>query len=95
MKGFIYLGIYICCDGRSLREIRVKIVLATKTFMDLSKVLTNRRISFFFYQIRKRIPDCYTEPIMIYGSEAWTINKAAYNIINASGLWLFHILNVH
>ena len=52
--------------------------------MDLSKILTDRCTSF---KTRKRVLNCYIEPIMTYRSKAWTINKAAYNTINATELW--------
>ena len=67
-----------------LHEIKIKLGQAKKAFMNLPKMLTNRYISF---KRRTRDLDFHIEPMMTCGSEAWTINKAANNIINAGELW--------
>ena len=49
--------------------------------MDFSEILISRCISF---KTERKFLICYIEPIMTYGSEAWTINKAVNKIINAT-----------
>ncbi len=46
VSSFKYLGAVVTSDGRSLQEIRWRVAQAKKVFMDLSKILTNRRLSF-------------------------------------------------
>ena len=84
VESFKYLGAAIGCDGRNKREIRIRIAQAKNVFAQLSKILTNPRISF---KTRKRLLDCHISPIMKYGSEAWTINNKAVNSINAAEMW--------
>ena len=43
-------------------------------FQKMKTVLTNSHISI---QTRKRTLECYIEPILMYGCEAWTISKQA------------------
>ena len=46
----------------------------------MKTVLTNSRISI---QTRKRTLECYIEPILMYGCEAWTISKQAQKKLEA------------
>ena len=84
VNSFQYLGANISSDGRCIHEIKIRIAQAKKAFMDLARILTNRRLSI---DIRKRVLNCYIIPILTYGSEAWTINNAAASIINAAEMW--------
>ena len=86
VDSFKYLGSTINNDGRSTKEIRIRIAQAKRAFAELSKILTNPRISF---KTRKRILDCYINPIIMYGSEAWTINNKAMSSIDATEMWCF------
>ena len=36
---------------------------------------------------RKRVLKCYIEPVLLYGSEAWTINKTAQKSLEAAEMW--------
>ena len=82
MRSFKYLGMYIhAVMGDLCMKSKSELDKQKKAFMNLSKILTNRSISF---KIRKRILDCYIELIMTYGREAGTNNKATYNIIKRS-----------
>ena len=82
VRSFKYLGTCICCDGKSPHEIKSE-GASEKSLHELIKD-TDQQV--YNIKTRKRILGCYVEPVMTYGSEAWTI-KAACNIINAAELW--------
>ena len=50
------------------------------TFQKMKTVLTNSHISI---HTRKRTLECYIEPILMYGCEAWTISKHAQKKLEA------------
>ena len=61
---FKYLGALISSDGRNNTEISARIAQAKMTFQKMKTVLTNSQISI---HTRKRILECYIEPILMYG----------------------------
>ena len=69
---FKYLGALVSSDGRNNTEISAKIAQAKMMFQKMKTVLTNSHISI---QTRKRTLECYIEPILMYGCEAWTISR--------------------
>ena len=71
---FKYLGALVSGDGRNNTEISARIAQAKMVFQKMKTVLTNSHISI---QTRKRTLECYIEPILMYGCEAWTISKQA------------------
>ena len=83
---FKYLGATLTSDGRSTKEIKIRIAQAKKAFTELSNILQSSKIS---VQTRRRVLASYIQPIMEYGSEAWTINKEAANAINAAEMWFY------
>ena len=80
---FKYLGALVSSDGRNT-EISARIVQAKMTFQKMKIVLTNSHISI---QTRKRTLECYIEPILMYGYEAWTISKQAQKKLEAVEMW--------
>ena len=81
---FKYLGALISSDGRDNTEISARIAQAKMTFQKMKTVLTNSHISI---QTRKRTLECYIEPILMYGCEAWTISKQAQKKLEAVEMW--------
>ncbi|GFS18525.1 endonuclease-reverse transcriptase [Elysia marginata] len=71
-ENFKYLGTLISSDGRSDTEIQARIAQAKTTFQKMKSILTNPYVSI---QTRKRVLECYIEPILMYGSEAWIITN--------------------
>ena len=62
------------------------------TFQKMKTVLTNPHISI---HTRKRTLECYIEPILMYGCEAWTISKQAQKKIEAVEMWfLRRMMNI-
>ena len=54
------------------------------TFQKMKTVLTNSHITI---HTRKRTLECYIEPILMYGCEAWTISKQAQKKLEAVEMW--------
>ena len=80
---FKYLGALISSDGRNNTEISARIAQAKMT-LKMKTVLTNSHISI---HTRKRTLECYIEPILMYGCEAWTISKQAQKKLEAVEMW--------
>ena len=72
---FKYLGALVSSDGRNNTEISARIAQAKMMFQKMKTVLTNSHIS--IQKKKKRTLECYIEPILMYGCEAWTISKQA------------------
>ncbi|GFO45433.1 RNA-directed DNA polymerase from mobile element jockey [Plakobranchus ocellatus] len=50
----------------------------------MKTILTNKPISI---KTRKRALQCYIEPVLMYGCEAWTISKQIQNKLEATEMW--------
>ncbi|GFN96885.1 endonuclease-reverse transcriptase [Plakobranchus ocellatus] len=77
---FKYLGTIISNDGKTNREISARTAQAKINFQKMKTILTNKHISI---ETRKRALQCYTEPVLMYGCEAWTISKQIQNKLEA------------
>ncbi|GFS21719.1 endonuclease-reverse transcriptase [Elysia marginata] len=82
-ENFKYLGTLILSDGRSDTEIQARIAQA-KTFQKMKSILTNPYVSI---RTRKRVLECYIEPILMYGSEAWIITNKFKKKLEAIEMW--------
>ena len=58
--------------------------MGKKTFSKMNKMLTNSHISI---QCRKRAVKTYIWSGLLYGSEAWTINKDSQRKLEAMEMW--------
>ena len=81
---FKYLGSMITSDSRCIEEVKIRCGQAKATFKKLDTFLTNPRISI---TVRKIMLQCYVEPVLTYGSEAWTITKQIMKKIEATEMW--------
>ena len=81
---FKYLGTFISSDGRNSIEISSRIAQAKSNFLRMKTILTNKNISI---ETRKRVLQCYIEPILMYGCEAWTISKQTQRKLEAVEMW--------
>ena len=61
---FNYLGSLITFDGRCINEIKRSMAQAKASFQNMKSILTNKRLSL---GVRKRVLQCYIEPILLYG----------------------------
>ncbi|GFN79189.1 endonuclease-reverse transcriptase [Plakobranchus ocellatus] len=74
---FKYLGIIILNDGKTNREISARTAQAKINFQKMKTILTNKHNSI---ETRKRAFQCYIEPLLMYGCEAWTISQSKFKI---------------
>ncbi|GFO02086.1 endonuclease-reverse transcriptase [Plakobranchus ocellatus] len=81
---FKYLGTIISNDGKTNREISARTTQAKINFQKMKTILTNKHISI---KTRKRALQCYIEPVLMYGCEAWTISKQIQNKLEATEMW--------
>ncbi|GFO27285.1 RNA-directed DNA polymerase from mobile element jockey [Plakobranchus ocellatus] len=54
----------------------------------MKTILTNKHI---YIETRKRVLQCYIEPVLMYGYEAWTISKQIQNRLEATEMWFLRI----
>ncbi|GFO19349.1 endonuclease-reverse transcriptase [Plakobranchus ocellatus] len=81
---FKYLGTIISNDGKTNTEISARTAQAKINFQKMKTILTNKHISI---ETRKRALQCYIEPVLMYGCEAWTISKQIQNKLEATDVW--------
>nr|CAH7754197.1 unnamed protein product [Callosobruchus chinensis] len=65
-------------------EIRCRIEQARANFLKLKKFVTNRNLNF---KLRYRMAKCYVWSVLPCGAEAWTLEAAAINRIEAFEMW--------
>ena len=84
VTSFSYLGHIITDDGRSEAEIKKRIAMAKNAFNSMKSVLTSREIN---NALKMRIVKCYVYSTLLYGAEAWTLNKQLESRIEALEMW--------
>ena len=72
VSAFNYLGSTIIEDAGCMKEIKRRIVLAKSAFSKLSNILRNTSLSM---RTRIRVLNCYVYPVLLYGSETWSITS--------------------
>ena len=65
-------------------DIKCRIAVAKNAVMEMKAILTNLKMPF---QLRYRILKCDIAPILLYGSQNWTLNKTAIWKIKAAEMW--------
>jgi len=81
---FIYLGSLIHSSCSSEPEIRRRSAMTRTAMQSLDQHLWSSRIS---VTVKLRLYNVYILPIMLYGSECWTVNKADVQRIDATDQW--------
>ena len=79
-----YLGQSMTPDGRSDKEIQIRIAIAKSRFEAMSKLFTSKQLSI---DLRLRMLNCYIYSVLLYGCETWTINKTMQNKLEACEMW--------
>ena len=80
---FIFLGSKITADGDCSHEIKRHLLLGRKVMTNLDSILKSRDITFMIKVVF---------PVVMYGCERWTINKAERQKIDAFELWCWRRL---
>ena len=81
---FILGGFKITADGDCSPEIKTHWLLERKIMTILDRVLKSRDITLL---IKVHIVKAVVFPVVMYGCESWTINKAERQRIDAFELW--------
>jgi hypothetical protein len=84
MKSFKYLVTTITADGKSNTEVKSRVAQAKVAFYKMKKILCNRALSMV---TRKQVSQTYIKPILLYDSEAWTINRPMEKHIESTEMW--------
>ena len=77
---FIFMGSKITADGDYSHEIKRRLLLGRKAITNLDNVLKSRTNSL---PTKVHIVKAMVFPIVMYGSETWTVKKAERQRINA------------
>ena len=78
------LGNIIHKDRRSETEVIKRIGMAQSSFGKVRKVLSNMELKF---EIRLRLQTCFVCSVLLYGSEAWTLDKKLRRRLEAAEMW--------
>ena len=83
------MGSKITADGDCSHEIKRRLLLGRKVMTNLDSILTSRDITL---PTKVRLVKAMVFPILMYGSENWTIKKAECQRIDAFELWCWRRL---
>ena len=81
---FIFLGSKITADGDFSHEIKRCLLLGRKAMTNLDSILKSRDITLL---TKVHLVKAMVFPVLMYGYESWTINKAECRRIDAFELW--------
>ena len=73
MSDFIFLGSRITADGDCSHEIKRFLLLGRKVMTNLDSILKSRDITL---PTKVRLVKAMVFPVVMYGSESWTVKKA-------------------
>ena len=73
LKEFIFLGSKITADGDCSHEIKRHLLLVRKAMTNLDSILKSRDTTLL---TKVHIVKAMVFPVVMYGSESWTIKKA-------------------
>ena len=73
VTNFIFLGFKITADGDCSHEIKRCLLLGRKVMTNLDSILKSRDITF---PKKVRLVKAVLFPVVMYGYESWTIEKA-------------------
>ena len=81
---FIFLGSKITADGDCSHEIKRHLILGRKAITNLDSILKSRDITL---QTKVHLVKAMVFPVVTYGCESWTIEKAECQRIDVFELW--------
>ena len=77
---FLFLSSRITADGDCSHKIRRRLLLGRKAMTNLDNVLKSRNITL---PTKVCIVNAMIFPVVMYGCDSWTINKAEHQTIDA------------
>ena len=80
----IFWGSKITADGDCSHEVKRHFALGRKAMTNLDSILKSRDITLL---TKVHLVKAMAFPVLMYGSESWTINKAEHRITDAFELW--------
>ena len=86
---FSFLGYKVTVDGDCSHEIKTHLLLGRKVTTNLDSILKSRDITL---PTKVCLVKAMVFPVVIYGCESWTINKAEHRRIDAFELWCWRRL---
>ena len=89
MIDFIFLGSTITVDGDCSHEIKRCLLLGRKAMTNLDSILKSRDITL---PTNVGLVKAVVFPVVMYGSESWTIKKAEHQRVDAFELWCWRRL---
>ena len=81
---FIFLGSKITADGDSSHEIKRCLLFGRKAMINLDSILKSRDITL---PTMVHLVKAMVFPVVMYGCESWTVEKAEHRRIDAFELW--------
>ena len=91
LRDFIFLGSTITADDDYSHEIKRHLLLGRKAMTNLDSILKNRDSTLL---TKVHLVKDMVFPVVMYGCESWTINKAEHQRIDAFELWCWRRLRV-
>ena len=86
---FIFLDSKITADGDYSYEIKRHLLLGRKAMANLSSILKSREITL---PTKVHLAKAMVFPVVMYGSDSWTIKKAERRRIDSFELWCWRRL---
>ena len=86
---FIFLGSKITADGDCSHEVKRRLLLERKVMTNLDSTLKSRDITL---PTKVHLVKAIVFPVVMYGCESWTVNKAECQRIDAFELWCWRRL---
>ena len=89
VRDFIFLGSKITADGDCSHEIKIHLLLGRTAMTNLDSILKSRDVSL---PTKVHLVNAMVFPVVMYGCESWTIQKAERRRIDAFELWCWRRL---
>ena len=84
MTDFIFLGSQITANGDCSHEIKRCLLFGRKAMTNLDSILKSRDITL---PTKVHLVKAMVFPVVMYGCESWTVEKAEHQRIDAFELW--------
>uniref|UniRef100_A0A8D9DVR2 Craniofacial development protein 2 n=1 Tax=Cacopsylla melanoneura TaxID=428564 RepID=A0A8D9DVR2_9HEMI len=86
VSAYNYLGTRVNSNSEYYPEIKIRIEKARSAFLKMRPILSSHDLSL---DTRVRLLKCYVFPILLYGVEAWTLNKECEDRLQAFEMWAY------